>query len=509
MAVPALVSAFFVLMGASWLMASPPGSPFDEGAHYVKAIGAGHGDLLGDPYAPSAAQRRAFLRGAGTADVARLARQSHGRAARWQSRTTRQFDVPSELVAPAFGCTYFGRETTGACLDRPRRRPSGGPVASYAGTYQPYVYVPAGLALRAAGSPQTALRLGRAAILAISVGLLVTAVWLLWNPVAPGVSLLGLVAAVTPMVLFVSSVLSPSGPEVAGAVCFAAALLRLRREGEPPRWIWAAAGVSGAVLASARALGPAFVALLVVSVALLGGARPRLTRATAAAAVAVVAAGIAGAAWELANQPRPSPSGTGVADAIGPSLANLPTLFRQAVGVFGALDAPMPAVGHLGWLALLAALTVAAVAVGARRDRAAICWLLAAALVVTMAMSVVYREIGPLQGRYALPYLVLVPLWLGEVLYRRRARLPAGFVAGAFALATAVQALGWLANGRRFAVGQNGSWLFPLDAGWSPPLGWIPWTIVAGLALGAYLAAGLLAARLSRSTADRTAQLAR
>src|SRR4051794_7753356 len=274
-------------------MSSPPGSPFDEGAHYVKAVGAGGGDLLGDPSSPSPSQLRAFLRGLAANDrYARgIARLSRTRVWRWQRRTIRQFDVPARLRDPRFGCTSFDREATGACLDGPRPRQPGGPVTTYTGTYQPFVYVPAGLAARSADSPQTALRLGRAAILAISVGLLVAAVWLLWSPLSPATSLLGLVAATTPMVLFVSSVLSPSGPEVAGAVCFAAALLRLRREQEPSAWVWAAAGVSGAVLASARALGPAFVALMLVSVALLGSARPRPTRAAAGAAL-LVAAGV-------------------------------------------------------------------------------------------------------------------------------------------------------------------------------------------------------------------------
>jgi Predicted membrane protein (DUF2142) len=496
-------------------MASPPGSPFDEPAHYVKAVGAGRGELLGEPAAPSAAQRRAFLRGAasGSAAVAALARQSHGRIARFQSRTARQFDVPRTLLAPGFGCTYFGREITGACLDRPRPRPPRGPAASYAGTYQPYVYVPAGLALRAAASPEAALRLGRAAILAICAVLLVAAVWLLWSPASPGTSLLGLATAVTPMVLFTSSVLSPSGPEVAGAVCFAAGLLRLGREEEPPRWIWLALGASGAVLASARALGPAFVALLIAAIAVLVGpgtlaarARPRAW----AAAAAVLAAATASVVWDFGYQPRPSPTGSSLGDAIGPSIENLPSVVREAIGVFGALDAPMPGVGHLAWLALLGLLGAAALATGTPRERASILILLAAALAVTLGMSLFsYREIGPLQGRYVLPFLVLLPLWIGEVLHRHRERVPAALVAGTFAVTAAVQALGWLANGHRFAVGQSGSWLFPFDAEWSLPYGWIPWALLAGAALGAYLAATLLALRRSRSTSARTAQPAR
>jgi hypothetical protein len=49
---PLLVSAFLVLMGVAWLMATPPGSAFDEPAHYTKAIGVGRGEFRGQ--APTA-----------------------------------------------------------------------------------------------------------------------------------------------------------------------------------------------------------------------------------------------------------------------------------------------------------------------------------------------------------------------------------------------------------------------------------------------------------------------
>ena len=52
---PLLVTAFLCLMGGAWLMATPPGASFDEGAHYVKAIAAGRGELYGSK--PGSASR--------------------------------------------------------------------------------------------------------------------------------------------------------------------------------------------------------------------------------------------------------------------------------------------------------------------------------------------------------------------------------------------------------------------------------------------------------------------
>jgi hypothetical protein len=61
--------------------------------------------------------------------------------------------------------------------------------------------------------------------------------------------------------------------------------------------------------------------------------------------------------------------------------------------------------------------------------------------------------------------------------------------------AATVHAAAWYAHGRRVSVGADGSWLLAPDAGWVPPLGWWTWTVVAIAAAGAYVAAGLMAAR--------------
>jgi hypothetical protein len=482
-------------------MATPPGSSFDEPAHYIKAIGVGRGDLRGQPPAPTRADlRRLFQRSAGNdPNLARLA----GLLRRTPVGHSRSFHVPQRLLRGGFGCTYGRSGASARCLDEHRPAVRRRIVGTYVGTYQPYLYIPAGLAMRAARSPDAAFRLGRAATLLVSLGLLVTAVWLLWSPAAPGLSLLGLVAAVTPMVLFVSSVLSPSGPEIAGAVCFSAALLRLARREARPRWSWAGLGASGAVLAAARSLGPAFVALIVVSVPfLIGGTRFRSrardggTKALAAA-IAILASAAAGLVWEISYQPHPSLSATTTLDSLGPSVNHLPEVAKQAVGVFGALDAPMPGAGYVLWLLLIASLAAAAIAVGSPRERASVLALAAAAVGVTLVMSmVVYKEIGPFHGRYALPLLVFVPLYLGEILLRRRARLGRrlrrSLVVGVFSVATAVQVLGWWASARRFAVGDHGSWLFFGNADWSPPLGWWPWLLAVAAAAATYAAAGLL-----------------
>lgn len=439
-----------MLLGVAWLMATPPGSAFDEPAHYTKAIGVGRGEFRGQAPTARPEDVRKLIDSATKNPelLAALGNAVTSPAGRWQTRTTRRFNVPPALFSGNLGCTYGRRAESAACVARPEPPARlTGPVGSYVGTYQPYLYLPAGLAIRVANSPYTAVRLGRAATLLVGLALLIAAVWLLWSPRAGSLSLMGFAVAVTPMVIFVASVLSPTGPEVAAAVCFSAGLLRLGRDERVPGWIWVALAASGAVLAAARSLGPAFLVLMLVSVA-----------------------------------------------ALGPSWDHLGEIAREAVGVFGALDAPMPGAGEWLWYALLAALGATALLVGRGRERLSVPALLVAALAVALGMSVVYREIGPLHGRYVLPFLVLVPLWYGEVVLRGRDRLPAGLARALpiliFGVAAGVQVLGWWSSSRRFAVGDDGPWLFLGDAQWSPPAGWWPWVLLVALAAAAYVATG-------------------
>jgi len=504
---PLLVAAFLVLTGIAWLMSTPPGQSFDEGAHYVKAIAAGRGELYGSKPEVSLANLRELYRlGAGDPDkFGQLDSAVESRAVQWQNRTRRRFEVPPNLIDSRFGCTRYDKRAPATCADGPRLPVTTPTQDTYVGTYQPYLYVPAGVVLRAADTPGTALRLARATMLAIALMLLIAAVWLLWDPEAGALSLVGAVAAFTPMVVFISSVLSLSGPEIAAAICFSAALLRLGRDRPPPAWLWLALGAAGCVLAAARALGPAFVVLAIVLVAGLVG--PRLLagriragggRAVAAGVAIAIAAG-ACLFWEFKYQPRPEPSGDSAFDAIGPSFSHLPSIAKQAFGVFGSLDAPMPDFAYFLWALIVVGLGVLAWIVGDRRDRVSLVGLLAALVAVTMVMSVVYREIGVLHGRYALPFLVLLPLWEGEVVLRRRARLradvDAGVVAAVFGVAALVHMVSWWSNAHRFAVGRDGGWLFLDDAQWSPPLGWWPWLLLAALGVACYVAVAVAGLR--------------
>jgi hypothetical protein len=491
------LAAWGVAVGAlliAWAFAGPPGYGPDEPSHYVRALGAGSGHVTGEKFVATAAERAAFGRQAASKQKALGGTEIGGaggaRRLHWLSRVMRRFPVPRKLSDISF---------TGS-------GPRADTLASQTGSYQPYSLLAAGVAMRAGHDAPQAIRVGRLVQAAFAFAMLLAAAALLYDARAPGVSLAGLIAAATPMVIFTGAIVSPSGPEIAGAIGFTAAGLRLLRDEDPAppgRLAWLVLAVSGAALASARTLGPLYVALIVLALLGLAG-RERLAAAwragggSARAAAAVVALAItAGLVWELTVMPHPATSVSRLLDEVGPSIRRLPGLLREAVGIFGGLDSKLPAGAFAAWLALGAAVIGAGVRFGTRRERGLALALLAAAPVITVALSVSQLQTGfGLQGRHVLGLLAVVPLVCGEIVLRRREEVLAGWRialgAGVPALAGVVQGIGWLANAHHFA---GGSWLLR-GTSWAPPAGWALWTVLAALGAAGYLA---LAAIVSRS----------
>ena len=46
---PLLLALSVTLLTIAWIVANPPSAAPDETAHYIKALGAGDGDLVGKP----------------------------------------------------------------------------------------------------------------------------------------------------------------------------------------------------------------------------------------------------------------------------------------------------------------------------------------------------------------------------------------------------------------------------------------------------------------------------
>jgi hypothetical protein len=314
-------------------------------------------------------------------------------------------------------------------------------------------------------------------------------------------------AAFTPMVVFVGSSLTPSGPEIAAGACLAAALLRLTRRDAvsvsgPDRWPWLLAGMSALVLTAGRDLGPVWLGLyLAMAIALCGIRRSgRLVRQGGRFAAAALGFGLLGMAfwffWRSRYQVSPDIDWRGLVAQILPSLEASKEVARQEIGVFGRLDLPMRPWTYLVWGGVLGALGLAAMAAARARERVVFILAVVAAVVVPAAVDALQRQVDfGVQGRHVLPFTVGIPLLAGEILRRNSDRLrwarrlrPALLIAAACSL---VLAHGWSFNAKRYIVGFSGPDPFwnLVEAG--PPLfGWELLTGAVALAAALIISVG-------------------
>ena len=484
--------AGLALMVAAWTAVTPLAQAPDEPAHYIKALAAGRGHAHGAP--PDLKSVNGLI----AAVKRRPATRSHEaqvHALRFVTQASGAFALPNGL-APEIGCfnnLLMRADTTqpADCETRPSAAPGEqGTYTSYVAAYPPYAYVLPALAMRAAGDhdPAAAYRIGRGVIALVSLVLLGLSLLLLWDGRAGPLSLAGAMVATTPMSVWSFSVLNTSGLEIAGATCWTAALLRLSRPARAPAWVWAAAAAGGVVLATTRPSGPVFVVFSTLCVALMFGLSPALRivrRADRAAVLASVAvgAGLAAALFWQRYMPGYSLGVGRLIDCVPYAIEDLPRVFREAVGRFAG-DWFVPVYVALAWAALLGALVTAAAMVVPPRQRRRVLLLAGGTIAFIAAYATAYLTSGfdEFYGRYALPGLVVLPLCAGRLLAERASELAATTRARlvvALTLGTAaIQLLAWWLESRRLAVGTDGPLVFPSDAGWDPPGGWLLWIAV-------------------------------
>ena len=438
---PAVVlCAAYVMLASAWLLSTPPEGAPDEPAGLIKAMALAGGQVVG----PSVVWP----------DPARNETEQQYRD------VTRRADVPTRLRPDRqIPCYAFDPNTSAACLGddsmadprwsaNPADRlattaddlvatigrlevgtgPDGHPAlvaTSYLGTYQPFVFLPAGLLARLATTPDQAGYLGRIGNLMLSSMLLTFGLLLLWDPRRPAV-LVGALVAVTPMALFLCGTLSSSGPEIAAGVCVFAGILRLGRPEPSGPVAWLAIGTGGVVLALAHALGPVWiVAATAFALAWLGRHKAwRVVRhggRSAAAALSTTAVATAiGLAWQLVVQPGTGLSLSDLPGHLRSASGELSLYYHEMVGNFGWLTQPVPQWALWVWTGLLATLIVLGVACGGTRERFVLVGAVAAAVALSIVISAVvgYPLYSRLQGRWVLPFAVVVPLAAGDVLRR-------------------------------------------------------------------------------------------
>jgi hypothetical protein len=465
-----LALGFTLLLGA-WVMASAPFSAPDEASHYLRATEIAQGHLLGPKHAYTAGllspRQRRFI-----------------------NYDTRIVYVSRQMRPSLTPCINGGDPP--ACW-----------VETAVGNFPPLPYLLPALAIKASDDTQTGLWLGRAASALPSLLLLLLALALLWEESA--VSVLGLIAAVTPMVLFSASILNSSGPGITSALAFGAAGLRLSRErAAVPTWVLVAASACGAIAVLSGPIGAVFVAAYVLlALALLGrsgilelwnGRRAGTVRALIPIVIAVVLALV----WR--DESGIAPGLFSIRPFFGSlhgGLRQLAPVLRDTLGTFGSQNVSLPTpVYWLGWIFELG-LIATALAVGGRDDRRVMLGVTAVGLLFPVLFwAWIDRLTGfALAGREVLPILLLMPLTAGEVIRRgcsaerpvpgraqllgRVGRVAARrVVAGALVAIAAFQAYSWWFNAKAMA-GAPHTLAFYSNAVWKPPLGWLPWIVLA------------------------------
>jgi hypothetical protein len=385
-----LITLVAVLMAeAVWILAVPPFRGSDEIDHAYRAAGVASGQW----HLSEGAQ--------------------HGRGLLvW---------VPSDLVAGAKRqCTslkYVGHDNCHAVEvsgDRSR-------VATAAGRYDPFFYFVVGTvakpfhraaadyAMRVATSVLSSL------LLALGVGILTFAGVGRWVN-------LGVLAALTPEVLFSGAIVAPNGVEMGIAfVLWAALLAAVRRDNEPllQRRLLQVATAAAVPLAFVRLLGPLWVVLIVGSIIATVGVRRAWAiacrhRGTVMSAVLAVFLGVCWwAAWQaIASQATGAQPDK---DAERWLLAfNLPVFLMQMVGAFPYRDVPAPlGIYPLEFFVILLILGAAWRKASDPRARRAVLWIGATSLVVPVMLSLVFMpSAGAIwQGRYEIPFVIgVLPL---------------------------------------------------------------------------------------------------
>jgi hypothetical protein len=450
--------AIVFVLSVCWSLATPLFASPDEPAHVVRAASVARGQLLG-----------------------RTPRQS-------SLRGELEVKVPTIFgSASQVGCLAFQPDVTANCL-RFRGSTRLSEVVTTAGRHPPLYYA-------AVGWPSLpypsafGVRAMRILSALLASALLATAVTALSFLPSRRVAALGVAVAVTPMVLFLSGVVNPSGVEIAAAICVWAAGSALVVEA--PTVVRPAlvtmTGVGACALALTRQLGPLWLGIAGLVLAWIGGSdavrallRSRRFLLWGAAAVVCSLAQVGwvvsvGALDASSSQTAGYPNAS-VGTLVKGSVGRAYVYYRELIGVFGWRDTNPPSLVLFIWTAAIGGTVLLAVLLANRRVVGSI----ATIALLTFALPVLFEvQSGHTagyfwQGRYTLPLAVGIPIVAAVASSRSDAasRLATGRLVWVFAVGLGVaQVLAFGQAIRRYAVGAHSYLNFFTGTRWSPPGG--------------------------------------
>ena len=351
--------------------------------------------------------------------------------------------------------------------------------------YNPLYYAIVGLPSLLPLSPSTVIymRLVGAALNALLIAYGVKTLVEISRPTWP---ILGFAAALTPMVIYHASSLTPQGVELTGAASTWVILLALSRSddaGLRRSWLWRLALVSSFFVLS-RGVSPLYLAI-VVGVVIFAAPRIRQVieivrdRKSWPQLIVCVGVGVIALAYTLISgslalgvvYPDPTLTPSGLVRVM---VGNTGAYLEQLIGVFGWGETHLPL-----WVLLLSGGVVIVVSIvgwslATVRQKIAIFSLVAIAGALPILMQLQSLEESGLvwQGKYVLPLAMGLPIVAGflasqapmtEEVGSRVA--PQGVI-----LIALVQVVAFATNLKRYVSGAHGEWFNLTEVSWQPVL---------------------------------------
>jgi Predicted membrane protein (DUF2142) len=470
------------LLTALWAVANPLYAGPDEPAHVIRAVALDHGQLTGKSLTPRVRKELGN------------ARKDH-----LIVRVPAVYGLASTSI-----CFSYEPNVTASCLDfdEPTREVDD---LTYVARHPPAYYAVVGAVSWVYTPGSGTVYLMRFLGVLMTGALIATAIFAVRRSAAPRIAAAGLVFAVTPMVLFVGSVVNPSGPEIAASVAvWACGLVLVSQAHERvDNRLVTGAGIAACVLALSRQLGPLWLGLIALTLLAVANraALCNLARSNCARlwTFLIVAFSLAQVAWAVIFEPldvtlsEQEPADIETAELIRVTLGATIPRYRDMIGTFGWLDTPSPAVTWIPWTVGIAFLFFGALLWANRRFAASLLGLLGAVIIVPVVLeSATYRDAGGFswQGRYTLPLAVGVPILAamalastarGRQVVTPRLLVVIGVVAGVGHIFAYAQ------NLRRYTVGYDGPIQFWKGAEWAPPTSPLLLSVAYALAVSAFV----------------------
>ncbi len=444
-----LTLAFFLVIGV-WSQLTPLFAAPDEPASYIRGAALVRGELVGT-------------------DIAASQSTSY-----WSTYV----DIPQQFgVAQLVPWCFVGKPDTPACsqpletltpVEQPR---------TDMGRYPPVGYFASGLG-SLVGATDFSVRLGRLINAAfcsflISLGCV--------NILSNRRSIIVVLAAVTPGVIFFSSVISSSAIEISASICLWCSITTLLSSTKISFLTFNSVAISSSLLTLARPIGIINVAII-VGIALITHANLkesiariisswRIIFATIISLLAMVAWYSKIYSYHLGERVVTDPSNPTFRQIVEQSLNDTSAKIGESIGNFGWLDTPTPVFVVWFFVALFAVIIAQNWHQVTKANRYAVVCL---ALLIPFLMIFINRNTQNLlrtygvQGRYLTPLIAGIPIIIGAVWvpHKKSARLiVCGWAVAVFA--TAINVI------RRYSVGIKPQNFFEMFSNpvWQPPLG--------------------------------------